>query len=85
MNPRELDKYADMERGRQAQVLLDGLKPYFIKMDEALMRTFKECPIRDEKALMIVKLQMNALTRLEQNIESVVTTGKLAEMENPHE
>ena len=64
---------------------MDALEPYFNNMDEALIRTLRNAPVRDEEGIMLIKMQMDALTRLKINLNSIIDTGKLAEMEKDDE
>lgn len=73
--------FGDVEAGRRAEELLLQLEPYFTIVETDLLRAFKECSIRDHDGLMVIKLQHKALEALRMNIQSVMTTGKLADVE----
>lgn len=73
--------YGDAESGRRAADLLAGLEPYLKLVEDGLIRGFTACPLRDQDGLMLIKLQHKALESLKINIQSVITTGKLADVE----
>lgn len=73
--------FGDVEAGKTAARFLEQLEPYFSIIDADLMRAFRDCSLRDQDGLMLIKLQHKALEALRMNIQSVVTTGKMADVE----
>jgi len=74
------DYYRDSELGRRAGELQLSLEPYFDAIEERLYMKFKTAPIRDEEGMVLLRLQHHALGLLKQELETVITTGKFADV-----
>lgn len=65
--------------GDNYQRAWDGIvKPFFDLKTEELYGHFVNCPTTDERQLMLIKMQVNALNSLKDEFTSYINTGKLA-------
>ena len=79
----EVDLQKESRRGRAARAELALVKEH---LDEDKKRLFGQfCDPRHEEEVYVVREQAKALHRLEEFLESLVTTGELAEKTNKGE
>ena len=79
----QVDLQKEARRCRAARAELDNVKEY---LDEEKQRLFGQfCDPRYEEEVYVVREQAKALQRLEEFLESLVTTGELAEKSNEGE
>ena len=73
----EVDLQKESRRGRAARAELALVKEH---IDEEKQRLFGQfCDPRSEEEIYVIREEAKALTRLEDFLESLVTTGDLAE------
>ena len=76
----EVDLVNESRRGRAARAELSLVKEH---LDEEKQRLFGQfCDPRYEEEVYVVREQAKALQRVEEFLESLVTTGELAEKTN---
>ncbi len=79
----EVDLQKEARRGRAARAELALVKEH---LDEERQRLFGQfCDPRNDEEVYVVREQAKALHRLEEFLESLVTTGELAEKTNEGE
>ena len=79
----EVDLQNESRRGRAARAELALVKEH---IDEEKQRLFGQfCDPRNEDEIYVLKEEARALSRLEDFLESLVTTGELAEKTNEGE
>ena len=89
MTPGKHDKL-DTEQvlGRQAQTAYEGfIKPFIIQKTTELHAAFVDCPMDDTNFVMEIKRTLSVLERLDVEVQSVITTGKMASqqlLKEPH-
>lgn len=74
------DLYEDVEDGRNAGLLYEKMLPYFDIVEGNIVEGFKTCPIRDEDGLVLLRMQHQSLEAIKFQLQSVITTGKLADV-----
>ena len=76
---------ADLEReinlGYEARRLQSAITPYLEEMKVEAYEKFLSAPIRDQEALNVIKLQVNAISALQAKIEAAIANGAIAEEE----
>lgn len=73
----------DAEQGRQAELLLDNeiYKDSIALLKSSIVSAWENCPVRDVEGQHELKLMLKLLKDLENNIQQVATTGKLARLQ----
>lgn len=73
---------ADLEReitqGYEASRLLSAITPYLDDMQADVYINFQECPVRDEQALVLLKMQSNAIKGLRDKLQMAIDEGAIA-------
>jgi len=81
MEERDLDLQQEVHMGHKAKVLLEELEPYFKIMEAQLINAIYTCSVSDIDTLHNIKIQLHGLKSLQQNVQQVIDTGKLASAE----
>ena len=78
------DRLADESRrgGDARRIMQDPLVVEVLQsMEEALVNAFESCPLRDTEGLVGIRYQMSALRGFKKNMQSMMETGFMADLE----
>jgi len=72
------DLQEDVNQGYQAARAMEVIRFYFEELKAEAYAAFLDCPVRDQEALSLIKLQVNAIEGLERKLQSAVDNGQMA-------
>ena len=68
----------EVAHGNDAKHLFGRVRPYFDAMRASILDAFEHAPLNDIEGLQLLRLQLNALEKLEINMSTEIQTGQLA-------
>jgi len=79
----EIKLVRESERGARAKRLIDDdlMKEAFGTVEDWIVNSWKESPIRDAEGQLGLRLMYQCLNRVRKHLEEVMATGKLANMQ----
>ena len=79
----EVNLVRESERGARARRILedDLVKEAFSTVEDWIVNSWKESPIRDTEGQAGLRMMYQCLTRVRKHLEEVMATGKLANMQ----